>query len=492
MFAEILQNDLYAFVQRAFLELNQDRAFYPNWHLEVLCAKLREVADGKCKRLIINIPPRHLKSHTVSIAFPAWVLGRDPNKQILCVSYAQEFSDKLARESRKLMQSDFYLRSFGTKLSDERQAVADFETTQGGNRFATSVNGVMTGRGADIIIVDDPLKADDAGSEVRRKSVNDWFDNTLRSRLNNQETGAIIIVMQRLHTDDLVGHVREGEEWDIVSFPAIAPQDEEYRLVTPFGNRTILRKEKEILQSELISAETLEQLRIGMTSFNFAAQYQQDPQPPEGNLIKRSWLKFYKEDERPAKFEKIVQSWDTANSVSESANFSVCTTWGVLGRYLYLLDVFRRQMEFPELKHMVRHLAEAWNADIVLVEDKASGTQIIQEMRADRFSKVQPAPRQDGDKQMRTLVQTASIASGYMMIPVAAPWLDVYIHELTSFPNSKYADQVDSTVNMLAWTTEQAARPKGFFDIGLDLPAAPYLGSPFSTHRVPFGPGGFR
>jgi predicted phage terminase large subunit-like protein len=149
-------------------------------------------------------------------------------------------------------------------------------------------------------------------------------------------------------------------------------------------------------------------------------------------------------------------------------------------------------MEFPELKHMVRHLAEAWNADIVLVEDKASGTQIIQEMRADRFSKVQPAPRQDGDKQMRTLVQTASIASGYMMIPVAAPWLDVYIHELTSFPNSKYADQVDSTVNMLAWTTEQAARPKGFFDIGLDLPAAPYLGSPFSTHRVPFGPGGFR
>jgi predicted phage terminase large subunit-like protein len=493
MLAEILQNDLYAFVHRSFLELNNDRPFWPNWHLEVLCDKLKAVADGKCRRLIINIPPRQLKSHTASIAFPAWVLGRDPTKQILCVSYAQEFSEKLARECRKLMQSDNYLRTFKTRISEERQAVADFETTQGGNRFATSVNGIMTGRGADIIIIDDPLKADDAGSELRRKSVNEWFDNTLRSRLNNQETGAIIVVMQRLHTDDLVGHVLGSEEWDIVRFPAIAPEDQEYQLFTPFGKRVIQRRKDDVLQPELVSADTLAALRSGMTPAVFAAQYQQDPQPAEGNLIKRAWLKTYKEAERPAKFDRIVQSWDTANSASETANFSVCTTWGMLGRYLYLLHVYRRQMEFPELKRMVRHLAEDWTADLVLVEDKASGTQIIQEMRAEQFLKVQATPKQDGDKEMRTYVQTSRFANGEVLVPEDAPWLDAYIAELTSFPNSKYADQVDSTVNFLAWVTGHAAKPKGFFDtdVKLTLPPGPNFGSPFSTHRFPFGRHGF-
>jgi predicted phage terminase large subunit-like protein len=491
MFAEILQKDLYAFVQRFFLELNSDRPFCPNWHLEVLCNKLQAVAEGKCRRLIINIPPRHLKSHTASIAFPAWVLGRYPTKQILCVSYAQEFSEKLARECRKVMQSDTYLRTFKTRISEDRQAVADFETTQGGNRFATSVNGVMTGRGADIIIVDDPLKADDAGSELRRKSVNEWFDNTLRSRLNNQETGAIIIVMQRLHMDDLVGHVLGSEEWDVVRFPAIAPEDQEYRLFTPYGKRIIQRRKDDILQPELVSADTLAALRSGMTAAVFAAQYQQDPQPAEGNLVKRAWLKTYKESERPDKFDKIVQSWDTANSASETANFSVCTTWGMRGKHFYLLDVVRRQMEFPELKRTVRDLADSWKADIVLVEDKASGTQIIQEMRADQFLKVQPAPKQDGDKYVRAYVQTTRIESGCMFLPEDAPWLYTYILELTSFPNSKYADQVDSTVNFLAWLADHAAKPKGFFDADVALPPGLNFGSPFSTHRFPFGRGGF-
>jgi predicted phage terminase large subunit-like protein len=489
MFAEILQKDLYAFTHRAFGELNGDKPFAPNWHLEVLCAKLQEVAEGRCKRLIINIPPRHLKSHTASIAFPAWVLGRDPTKQILCVSYTQELSEKLARECRKLMQSDLYRSTFSTRISEDRQAVADFETTEGGNRFSTSVNGVMTGRGADIIIIDDPIKADDAASDLRRTNVNEWYDNTLRSRLNNQETGAIIIVMQRLHTDDLVGHVRECEDWDLVCFPAIATHDEEFVVDTLFGRRSIQRKKNSILQPALTSAETLDLLRNVMTSYNFAAQYQQDPQPPEGNLIKRAWLKTYKGGDRPANFDKVVQSWDTANTASESADYSVCTTWGVIGRYLYLLDVFRRRMEFPELTRMVRHLADSWKADLVLVEDKASGTQLIQQMQADRFTKVKAAPKQDGDKYMRAYVQTSNIESGYLLVPADAPWLDTYIAELTSFPNSKYADQVDSTVNMLAWITEKAAKPLGFFDVAWrqsrpDLTEYnPLIGLPYNPRR---------
>ena len=185
---------------------------------------------------------------SISIAFPAWLLGHDPSKQILSVTYAQDFSDNLARKSRTLMTSPFYQALFDTRLSKGREAVSDFETTAGGSRFSTSVGGVLTGRGADIIIIDDPLKADDALSEARRRSVNEWFDNTLRSRLNSQEKGAIIIVMQRLHADDLVAHVQQHESWDVLSFPAIAEQDETYDFLTPYGRRRIHRKTGEILQ----------------------------------------------------------------------------------------------------------------------------------------------------------------------------------------------------------------------------------------------------
>jgi hypothetical protein len=246
MYAHLLRHDPYAFIHRSFLELEQSE-FHPNWHLEVLAAKLEDVRRGRCKRLIVNVPPRHLKSHVISIAFPALVFGHDPTKQILSVTYAQDLSDNLARRSRTLMASAFYQALFYTRISKGREAVSDFETTMGGYRLSTSVGGVLTGRGADLIIIDDPLKADDALSESRRSSVNEWYDNTLRSRLNNQDQGAIIIVMQRLHADDLVAHVQQSEKWDVLSFPAIAEQTETYDIATPYGRKLIRRKAGEIL-----------------------------------------------------------------------------------------------------------------------------------------------------------------------------------------------------------------------------------------------------
>jgi predicted phage terminase large subunit-like protein len=452
-YTNILRNDPYAFVHRAFLELNPQSAFEPNWHLEVLIAKLEEVRNGTCKRLAINIPPRHLKSHVASIAFVAWLLGHDPAKQILAISYAQDLSDKLARDCRALMTSPFYQSLFDTRLSPDRNAVAEFETTQGGYRLSTSVGGVVTGRGADVIVVDDPMKADDALSEIRRQTVNAWYDNTLRSRLNRQEQGAIVVIMQRLHADDLVAHLQETETWDVVSFPAIAEKDEHYDLTTPYGRRLIHRRTGEILHPALLSASTLESLRRSMTEYNFAAQYQQDPQPPSGLIVRREWLKFYSEKEKPDSFDQIVQSWDTASKVTELSDYSVCTTWGVKGQHMYLLDVFRRKLEFPELKRMVRELATLWHADVVLVEDKSSGTQLIQELRADGFSRVRAAPTNNDDKVMRLRAQTAKIEGHFALFPEKAHWLDAYLLELTTFPNSKHDDQVDSTVNALAWST---------------------------------------
>ena len=201
----ILRRDLMSFIELSFYELNAQATFSTSHHIEVLASRLEACRQGKTKRLIVNLPPRSLKSHAVSVVFPAWLLGHDPTAQIICASYGQELADKHARDSRTLMASSSYQKLFPkTRLSSEKQSVSEFLTIEQGFRLSTSIGGVLTGRGADYIILDDPLKPDDALSETRRTAVNGWYDNTLLSRLNNKETGVVIIVMQRLHQDDLV------------------------------------------------------------------------------------------------------------------------------------------------------------------------------------------------------------------------------------------------------------------------------------------------
>ena len=219
----ILRNDLASFIERSFYELNPQATFMPNPYIELLAAALERCRTGRTKRLIINLPPRTLKSHAASVAFSAWLLGHDPAKQIICASYGQDLADKHARDCRTLMASAFYSGLFPrTTLSPEKLSVNDFMTTAQGFRMSTSVGGVLTGRGADVIILDDILKPDDALSETRRKAANEWYFNTLLSRLNSKEHGVIIIVMQRLHQEDLVGEVTDREHWVVLSLPAIA------------------------------------------------------------------------------------------------------------------------------------------------------------------------------------------------------------------------------------------------------------------------------
>lgn len=453
IYSEILRKDFNAFVHRSFLELSGGSKYLPSPYLEVMGAKLEDVRLGRSKRFIINMPPRLLKSHTATNAFPAWLLGQDPCKKILCVSYAQDVSDKFARDCRALMLSSFYQSVFETRLSEDRRAVGEFETTKGGYRFSTSVEGVVTSRGADIIIIDDPLKADDAISDLRRNSVNNWYDNTLRSRLNNQETGAIIIVMQRLHADDLVAHVQEHEDWDVLSFPAIAEEEAHYEFSTPYGRRSIKYAKGDLLHPGLLSQKTLEKLRRGMTDYNFTAQFQQNPTPREGNIVKVDWLNYYEPGAEPAKFDWISQSWDTANKASELSNFSVCTTWGVKDGKFWLLDVFRERLNFPDLKRAVANCYSRFpTCAAVLIEDKASGTPLIHELQEDDKIPVKAhSPGGGADKVMRLHAQTAYFENGRVFLPKDAPWLANYVGELTAFPNSRYNDQVDSTSQFFEW-----------------------------------------
>ncbi len=234
-FNALLREDFCSFVQRCFHELYPSTAFTWNWHVELMAAKLADCVRGKIRRLIINVPPRHLKSLCASIALPAWYLGHNPAAQILCASYGMDLAEKLARDCRSIMTSPFYARAFSTRLSPQKQSAHELETTAGGFRFATSVGGPLTGRGGDMIILDDPLKADEAYSDVQRRTGNSWYDQALLSRLNNREIGCIIIVTQRLHEDDLVGHVLGRESWEVISLPAIAEQDETHIIGTPQG-----------------------------------------------------------------------------------------------------------------------------------------------------------------------------------------------------------------------------------------------------------------
>ena len=445
----LLRGDLMTFIELAFRELNPETEFISSSHLEVLAAKLEQCSRGETRRLIINLPPRALKSHAASVAFPAWLLGHTPAAQIICASYGQELADKHARDCRTLMQSRFYRNCFpGTWLSASKQSVNEFLTTRHGCRLSTSVGGVLTGRGADFIIIDDPLKPDQAMSESGRKEVNSWFDNSLLSRLNDKNKGVIIIVMQRLHMDDLVGHVLEQGDWDVLSFPAIATQDECIKYSTIFGQKRYRRHEGEPLQPERESRERLNQTRREIGEYNFSAQYQQQPIPIEGAIVKNKWLRFY--TEKPEEFSRIVQSWDTANKSGELNDYSVCTTWGVWNKKFYLLHVYRGRLDFPELKRKVKELGERFDPNAILVEDKASGTQLIQELKRDAVFNLKPhSPRPGNDKVMRLHDQTVAFESGRVLFPKEAHWLADYLKELAAFPGGKHDDQVDSTTQAL-------------------------------------------
>ena len=452
----ILQSDFMSFAERAFRELNPETRFVSGTQLDLMASKLESCFQGDIRRLIVNLPPRSLKSHLTTVAFVAWYLGLHPERKVICVSYGQDLADKHARDTRNLMNSEFYKALFPTRLASERKAVADFETTAGGGRMSTSVGGVLTGRGADIIIIDDPQKPDEALSDTLRKGTNDWFDNSLLSRLNDKEKGCIIIVMQRLHQDDLVGHVLEqGAPWEMLSFPAIATADENILFRTPFGSRVFRRRAGEALHPERESRETLAGIRKTIGEYNFESQYQQAPTPAAGFMVKLAWLKYYVPGEEPGSFGRIIQSWDTANKAAELNDFSVCTTWGVNDENFYLLDVFRQRLNYPDLRRAALDLASRFKVDTIVIEDKASGTQLIQDLERERHFGIHGyRPPPNTDKLVRLHMQTTFFENGNVFLPRSAPWLADYVAELTGFPGTKFDDQVDSTTQALAYLRE--------------------------------------
>ena len=398
-----------------------------------------------------------------SVAFPAFVLGHDPTKRFIVASYSADLAIKHGNDFRTVVNSAEYHDIFpGMRISAMKNTQTEVLTTLNGFRLATSVDGALTGRGGDIIIIDDPIAALEVLSQKAREHVVDWYFNTLLSRLDDQQNGAIVLVMQRLHEDDLAGVLlRASDEWTLLSLPAIAEQDEE----VPIGiGQVHFRRAGDVLHPERQSREDLESLRAQLPPEIYAAQYQQQPVAPGGVMIKRASVRRY--DQLPQSGQ-IIQSWDVANKQGEDNDYSVCTTWLIHENKYYLIDLLRGRFDFPTLRTKVSEQANLHKASHILIEDAGFGTALIQELKTGHFSVVGVKP--EYDKKIRMAIQSAKFENGQVFFPKEATWLRDLEDELFTFPNSRHDDQVDSISQALGYKTPSSlwtdASLKGLNDL---------------------------
>jgi len=348
------------------------------------------------------------------------------------------------------MESDFYQQMFATRLSAEKNTATEFETTAGGFRLATSITGTLTGRGADYIIVDDPLKAIEAHSQPARTAVNEWFDGPLLTRLTHKNKGVVIVTMQRLHEDDLAGHILEKGGWTYLCFPAIATEREVFNIVTPYGPKTFTRDVGDILHSKRESRETLANICREMGDWAFEAQYQQSPVPKGGLMVKADWFMDFDADLPLSAYDHIVFSCDTANKATELADYSVVIVAGIKDERLYLIEIVRERLAYPDLRQKLMSMALYYNPSTIIIEDHASGTPLIQDLKLEGLHQVVEF-KPMGDKVMRLHTQSASIKNGLVFLPKQAPWRTAFIREVCAFPNTKHDDQVDALTQLVAW-----------------------------------------
>lgn len=439
-FLTLCRYDLSIFIPFAFSTIYPHKPYIHNWHIDVIAHYLERCYKREIKRLIINMPPRSLKSFCTSIAFPSWVLGQSPNTQIICSSYGDELVRDFGTASQTLMTSTRYKQLYPwTKFRKSPFTPTGMHLYQGGSRLGISAGGAITGRGGDIIIIDDPLKASDAHGK-ERLSINQWFDDNIVQRLNNKNDGVIIVVMQRLHEDDLTGHLlSQHGDWTVLTLPAIADEDMEYEIS---DGGIYLRPEGEVLNHQLESEAQLLELKENLGNHVFAAQYQQSPLTPTDTFVRREYFRSVESHLWPKQFRRITQSWDTAHNIEEHNDYSVCITLGYLEGRIYILNVLRQKLTYPQLLKAVKLQKDTFKPHKIVIEEAAAGISLSQSLEAEHIKVDLFKPI--GDKSVRLGSVSGLIESGKVMIPAHAPWLDDFLTEVARFPNGKHDDQVDA------------------------------------------------
>lgn len=445
----LLKTDFASFIGKTLATVDPGAEYLPNWHIDLIAEYLEAVRRAQITRLIINMPPRSLKSICVSVAWPAWLLGHAPQSRIIAASYASSLSTKHSLDCRLVLQSRWYRRAFPeVALVRGQNEKHKFMTSERGFRLATSVGGSVTGEGGNYLILDDPLNPAQALNARRRSYANDWFNHTFASRLNDKQNGAILLVMQRLHEHDLSGYLLEKGGWEHLSLPAIATRTMHYH----FGNIQKIREEGEVLHEKRESLTLIERAKNELGSTVFAAQYQQQPLVEDNGLLRPHWFGRFKSE--PAAIERRVQSWDTAIKNQDKHDASVCLTFAESNGRSYLLDARVFRYEYPELKRVFYAQAEQWQPDIILLEDRASGQQLLQDAKKEThlpLMGIQPK----GDKLTRFLNVLPMIEAGRLMLPEHAPWLADFESELLGFPKGTHDDQVDALTQYLNWLKQR-------------------------------------
>ena len=419
-------------------------AFIEGNHHSIMADAFERVVEGKLKRLIINMPPRHTKSEFASYLLPAWFLGKNPEKKVIQTAHTAELAVGFGRKVRNLVGDGDFQKLFpGVSLRQDSKAAGRWNTNKEGEYFAIGVGGAVTGKGADLLIIDDPHSEQEARSPDASvfDPVYEWYTSGPRQRL--QPGGAIVIVMTRWHQRDLAGqilkasHQRDGsDEWEVIQLPAILPS----------GNS---------LWPEYWPLVELESLKAELPAAKWSAQYQQDPTAEEQALIKRDWWRKWEEDEPPV-CEFLIQSWDTAFLKTERSDYSACTTWGVFysddkgkeAPNIILLDAFKDRMEFPELKSVAQKTYNQWEPDACIVEAKAAGAPLIFELRAMGIPVSDYTPSRGNDKIARVNAVSDLFASGVVWAP-ATNWAETVIEEFAAFPVGEHDDLVDSSTQAL-------------------------------------------
>ena len=451
---ELCQEKFIKFVERVW------PTFISGAHHKRMAEAFERVANGTCKRLIINMPPRHTKSEFASYLLPAWFLGKFPHKKVIQTSHTAELAVGFGRKVRNLVDSDVYNNIFpNLALQADSKAAGRWNTSKGGDYFAIGVGGAVTGKGADVLIIDDPHSEQEAAMAASNPEVYDkvyeWYTSGPRQRL--QPGGAIVIVMTRWAQRDLTGQViksaaqRSGEEWEVIEFPAILPSGKP-------------------LWPQFWSIEELSALREELPNAKWQAQYQQNPVGNESAIVKRDWWKWWEKDDPPV-CDYILQSWDTAFEKTQRADYSAGTTWGIFAceednfaPNIILLNTYKKRVEFPELKRDVMREYNEYEPDSLIVEKKASGAPLIYDLRAMGIPVQEYTPGKGQDKIARLNSVSDIIASGKVWVPQTR-WAEELVDEVAAFPSGEHDDLVDATTLAL-----MRFRQGGFLRLPSDEP----------------------
>ncbi|MER8400419.1 phage terminase large subunit [Mesorhizobium sp. M1348] len=437
--------DFYTFVRKVFQLVAPGEEFVPNWHIDAMCFAVMDFLAGTERRLVVNVPPRSLKSIILSVALPAFLLGHDPTKKIVCISYAGGLSDTHARYTRLVMESDWYRRLFPNARISRNPAEGIFTTAQGFRR-STTVGGTLTGLGGNIFIVDDPIKPEDALSAAISDSTNAFFGSTLASRADDKRKAKTILVMQRLHVDDPSALFLAKTGTRHLCLPAIADHDQTFPL--SFG-RTHLWKAGEPLQAVREPLKILAERREDMPEAIFSAQYLQAPVPIDGGMIKWSWFGTYSETPTYQPGNQYLLSWDTGMADTASADYSVCTVILVRREQYFVLDVIRERLVYPHLKRKLHEQRKKYPTASILMEKKVSGLSVVQELQHEGIGVIAITPKDP--KMVRISLASAVIEAGQVFLPKYARWLGEFETECKAFPNGRHDDQLDSLAQAINW-----------------------------------------